>query len=283
MAISSVRSISGLVAFGDHTGPRYVGSVTIGQPQTMTYHLEDAIAYSAGAIIADIGSAFVIDTATGADDGSDTWVAGSAQIETATVVAASGATSAGNCSLTLTSGVVTGASSGLAVVVALTTASNTAAKVATALAAGLNANAAVAAHYTATTSTANVILTRKVDANGYYQAADATLNLAIPAGLGITAAATSAGTNAGTATSGVYLNDADGKDWEGTTLPTLAVIDAMLIELTSGGGTATIGTEVFTLPALFPAGGGALVGTMTISATVAKTQFKITVIGTPGS
>lgn len=281
MAISSVRSISGLVAFGDHTGPRYVGSVTIGQPQTMTYHLEDAIAYSAGAIIADIGSAFVIDTATGADDGSDTWVAGSAQIETATVVAASGATSAGNCSLTLTSGVVTGASSGLAVVVALTTASNTAAKVATALAAGLNANAAVAAHYTATTSTANVILTRKVDANGYYQAADATLTLAIPAGLGITAAATSAGTNAGTATSGVYLNDADGKDFEGATITTIATLSSCLIELISGAATVTIGTESFPAPALFEGTPAALLGTMTITATAAKTQIRITASGQP--
>lgn len=280
MTISSARSIHGISCQGVLSRPLVEGTAQIGKAATAkTYPLAN-VAYALQATLSTIGNVLAVNFTTGATTGSTTWVAGAAQIETATVTAASGATSAGDLTLSLTSGVVTGASSGLAIVVPLTTASDTAAKVATALAAGLNANAAFATHYTATTSTVYVILTRKVDANGFYYATDASLNLAIPAALGITAAVSSVQTVAGTVTSGTHVFDGDGLDFEGITIPTIATLDALFVELLSGGTTADgPSTVVYPIPALFYDAPQSLLGATTFTATAANTSVRITVIG----
>lgn len=147
------------------------------------------------------GAGFTV-AITGAFNGSTATVqylnttAGTAQVETATVVAASGCTSNGTCSLTFTQTDPTTAAS-LTVDVALTTAENSATLVATALAAGLNANGEFATKWLAAGSGADVVITRKRNHLGYFSANDTACNLAIPAGLGITAAPTSVNTTAG--------------------------------------------------------------------------------------
>lgn len=115
---------------------------------------------------------------------------GVAQVETATVVAASGATEDETLVVTVTSALFTAP---VAVNAVLTTSEDTAAKVATVIRAALTANATVAAHYTVGGSSAAVTLTAKVKFDN-----DTTLNIAWPATVaGVGAVVTSANTTAG--------------------------------------------------------------------------------------
>jgi phage tail sheath protein FI len=115
---------------------------------------------------------------------------GTAQVETQTIVAASGATTAGNLNVTVTSALVTG--SPLVIPVALTTADNTAALVATKVRAALNATAAITTHYTVGGTGAIYSLTviKKPTNSGI---TDTTFNIAHANGtsVGITASTTS--------------------------------------------------------------------------------------------
>jgi len=123
--------------------------------------------------------------------------AGTAQVETATVVAAGGITADGTAVLTFTQ---SGEDSSITVPVALTTTTHTTATlIATAIAAALNLDGRVTRRWTVTSSVADVIFTRKRDSDGFFAENNAELNLAIPGGLGITAAATSVNTTAGVA------------------------------------------------------------------------------------
>jgi len=114
---------------------------------------------------------------------------GVAQVETAVVVGT--ITTAGNATFTITSALVTGSPLAVSVAVAL---DDTATLVAAKAAAALNANAAVAAHYVASSSVANLILTAIKSA-----ANDATLNIAYADDTsdGLTEDATSNDTTAG--------------------------------------------------------------------------------------
>ena len=114
---------------------------------------------------------------------------GVAQVETAVVVGT--ITTAGNATFTITSALVTGSPLAVSVAVAL---DDTATLVAAKAAAALNANAAVAAHYVASSSVANLILTAIKSA-----ANDATLNIAFADDTsdGLTEDATSNDTTAG--------------------------------------------------------------------------------------
>ena len=114
-----------------------------------------------------------------------------AQVETATIVAASGATTAGTLNVTVTSALF----STTTVPVALLTSDNTAAKVATKVRAALALNANIAAWYNVGGSDATYTLTAK-----YIAANDATLNMAhakVSPLAGITDATTSANTATG--------------------------------------------------------------------------------------
>mgnify|MGYP001394823134 CR=1 FL=1 len=278
MAISSATTTAAVTALGTKTSTRVQGTVNIGATATTQFASAD-IAYCLTANFATVGNELTLNVQAGTATGT-TRIAGSAQVETATVVAASGCSEAGTCSLALTSGVVTGASVSLAIAVPLTLTENTAAKVATALAAGLNANVAFAAQYAATTATADVLITRKTDVHGYFYATDASLNLAIPAGLGISAAATSTGTNAGTITSGVLVTDGDGLDFEGTAITTIEVLYGLHIAVTHGDASTD---SAASLPCMFysPNGstGALLTDDLVIEAVEAGTQVVITVIG----
>jgi hypothetical protein len=119
-------------------------------------------------------------------------VKGVAQVETATVVAASGATANGTLPVTVTSALFTAPA---VVNVALTTTEDTAAKVATAIRAALTANTTIASHFTVGGSSAAVALTAKVN-----RADDSTLNIAWTAAVaGVGAVVTSTNTTAGVA------------------------------------------------------------------------------------
>jgi len=283
MAISAAQTITGSNCQGQATSALVSGIVQIGASQTAVQFPTADIGYAIGVEIVASGETATIDLQSGVATGSAAYVAGTAQVETATVVAASGATSNGNCSLTFTSTATTG--SPLTVVVALTTASNTATLVAAALAAGLAANTAIAAVWTVTSSGANIVITRKSDANGYKYANEANTNLAIPAGPGITAAATSANTTAGVVSSGVRITDGDGKDFEGVTLLSMARLYSLEMNVTSGTATAeeVESGELYNIPAKFwnTTGwtGANLTDDLKITATAAATNLTVTVIG----
>ena len=281
MAISAAQTITGSNCQGQATSALVTGIVQIGASQTAVQFPTADIGYAIGYEIVASAGTVTLDLQSGVATGSAAYVAGTAQVETATVVAASGAASNGNCSLTFTSAAVTG--SPLTVVVPLTTASNSATLVAAALAAGLAANTAIAAVWTVTSSGADIIITRKSDANGYKYANESGTNLAIPGGLGITAAATSADTTAGVVSSGVRITDGDGKDFEGVTLVSMARLYSLEINVTSGSASAANGTQVLTTPSKFwnSSGntGSLLTADLVITATAAATNGTVTVIG----
>lgn len=259
------------------------GTFVIGTASTQQSFTTADIGYAISAKLTTSSTTATLDVQTGVCTGSATYVAGVAQVETATVdtVYGGGATSTGNCIVTVTGAALTG--SPLAVTIPLTPSANTKALVASALALGLNANASIAEKYTVTSSGVNIVLTVKPDANGNYIANDSTLNIAIPEGLGIIAAPTSADATAGVASSGVQVLDGDGKDFEGVTIPSMARLYALEINVTSGSATASNGTQVLPLPCkIWNASGftgSMLTADLVITATSAGTNLTIVAIG----
>ena len=220
---NSARAYYGLQATAEPTKTQVSGTVAIGVPSSVMTLPGVTNAYCVSATLASTGNTLTIDTETGI---ATIGTAPISQVETATIVAAGGATSSGNLAVTVTAAGVTG--SPLAIPVALvtgvdTTASLIAAKVRTAL----GANTALTALYTVSGTGADVVLTRTVAANN-----DATLNIAIAAGLGVSAITTSTDTTAGVG--GVKLTNGtgDGKDFEGASLGTMSDIIAVLIKPT---------------------------------------------------
>lgn len=170
-----------------------------------------------------------------------------AQVETATITAAAGATASGNLALTLTSAHVTG--SPLAVAVPLVAGVHTtAALIAAACRAVLAATAAVSSQYAVGGTGAAITLTRHLYLDGTN---DATLNLAIAAGLGVSAAATSADTTAGVVGASVERLGGDGLDLTGAELPICGNIQALVI-YASGGTEGMQFTDGSDSPALVP-------------------------------
>ena len=241
--ISDARAIYGLQATGVHTSSGVIGSAQIGTTQTQVRFPTADVAYSLRAIFAGSGDELAIDLTDCDTTGSTAFVAGTAQVETATITAASGATASGTMTMVLTSAGMTGTP--LNVPVALTTAAHTtAALIAAAARAALSANAVVAARFSIGGTGANIVLTRKPTSSytvpggilNLYAANDTTLNLAIPSGLGVTAAASSANTTAGVVSSGVKIYDGDGKDFEGVTLVPIVLIKGVLFRNDSATG-----------------------------------------------
>lgn len=222
MNLTNPRATFGLNAKATPTKSGTTGTITIGDANESitTDAMQKAVSFDA--VIVGSASDLIIDISDLDNTGSTTWTAGVPQVETNTVVAASGCTSNGNMTLVVTSAGMTGSPKN--VVVPLTTAAHTtAALIATAARTTLSADAAVAARFTISGTGADVVLTRKPTStytiNGssvpVYPANDATANLAIPSGLGVTADSTSTDTTAGVATAGAYCPDLDGTDFEG--------------------------------------------------------------------
>jgi hypothetical protein len=236
MAILSAAANHGLRAFASHDGEGVTGTLTIGANDTIVTLPNCNVGYVVKMEIA-AGDTVTLDAHTGAVTGA---TAGTAQVETATVVAAAGATSSGNLAVTVIAAGVTG--SPLAFSVALvsgvdTTASLIAAKIRTALV----ASSALTALYTVGGTGANVVFTRTVPA-----ANDATLNIAITAGLGVSAIVSSSHTTAGVQPTKIYRiagQTYDGEDYQGVALPTIADLKGIEIAHLSGATDIAISTN----------------------------------------
>jgi hypothetical protein len=235
MNLSNARATFGLQAKATPTSSNISGTVQIGANNETASFPNADVAYSLRAIFAGTADNLVIDLTDCDTTGSTAFVAGTAQVETATITAASGATSSGTMTMVLASAGMTG--SPLNVPVALVTGTHTtAALIASAARAALSANAVVAARFSIGGTGANIVLTRKPTSThsvptgtlNLYAANDTTLNLAIPAGLGVTLAATSANTTAGVVSDGVKIYDGDGKDFEGDALATISAFYGLL-------------------------------------------------------
>lgn len=241
MTLTAARANAGLSATATATSTGVSGSVEIGTFNNFITLTSCDVVYSLRARIVS-GSNMVLAVATNTTSASDSWSAGTAQVDTATVTAASGATSSGNLTVTVTAAGMTG--SPKAITVALTTTAHTTATlIATAIAAALNADADYSALFTATSSTNTVITTRNASSLGILPADDATLNVAIAAGLGVSAAASSANTTAGVASSGANISDGDAKDFEGITIPTIVTLKGFWVKCVTGAVTMTSTNE----------------------------------------
>lgn len=241
MTLTTARATYGLNTLATPISTNSTGNVQVGASNISTSFATANVAYSCRAIIA-ASADFAIDLLDGTTTGSTAWVGGTAQVETNTVVAGSGITSDGTITLVVTAAGLAG--SPLNVPVAVTIAAHTTATlIAAAAVVALNATAAVSALYTATSSGANIILTRNAVTSftvpggtlNTYAANDATLNLNIPAGLGVTASATSTDTTAGVVTSGAKIYDTV-TDFEGETIGTIATLYGVLHSAASGTG-----------------------------------------------
>lgn len=223
----------GLRSTATPTSTNVFNSVEIGVAQTQERFPTADVTYSLRAIMAGSGTSLSIAQSTGVCTAT-AFVTGVAQVETAT--AAGTVTATGDASVIVTSAGMTGSPLTILVPVANgDTPTVWAGKVRTAL----SANATVAARFTVGGSTTAISLTRlpaTVGGVSIYSATDATLNIALANGTstGITAAATSANTTAGTATSGVLLFDGDGKDFEGIALPSMSLVYSTMIVCSAG-------------------------------------------------
>jgi len=244
MTLSGTEVRYGMLATADPAAVNVSGSQSIGTGlSTLAYTDAPTVAYSLAMIIQD-GDTLTWNTSTGAITGT---VAGTAQVETATIVAASGATTAGDLNVTVTSALVTG--SPLLIPVALLLADNTASLVATKVRAALNATTAITDHYTVGGTGATYSLTTKAV---NHAANDTTLNLAHANGTcaGITTAATSTNTTAGVGTTRAYKFNGtawSATDNEGIALPSMTKVHSMLIRSSNTAGTVAIddGTDMF--------------------------------------
>jgi hypothetical protein len=237
---NSARAVYGLRASADPSKTQVSGGLSIGVEATTLPLTGATKAYCVSATLASASDTLTIDTETGI---ATIGTAPVAQVETATVVAVAGATSNGNLAVTVTGARITG--SPLAVSVPLTTAANTAALVAAQVRARFNATAAISSKYTVGGTGANVTLTEIDPQNN-----DATLNIAIAAGLGVSAITTSTDTTAGVGGVKLTNNTGDGNDFEGVAL--VSGTDAIqgyygfLIKSVSGFMSAVYDTTVFT-------------------------------------
>ena len=251
MILSNVRFTHGLVGSAKPTYPTAASEQRLGM--TFNAALPATKIYAIEAIMLGSAPTLTLTFTTGVATTTTTWTAGNAQVETATLAVTAGTggvTSNGTMTLVVTSAGMTTQN----VAVALTTAIHTTATlIAGAARTALTANATIAARFTVSGTGAAIILTRKPVANHSiagvtvpeYAAADAALNLAIPVGLGITAAANSADTTVGVRTVGTYISGGTGKDFEGITLATITGTLGLLLQAVSGAVSMTGPFAVF--------------------------------------
>jgi len=258
MNVSNARATFGLNAKVTPAKAGSNGTLQVGD-NNETINLTSATKIiSFDAVIVGTTSDLVIDVSDLDNTGSTAWTSGVAQVETNTIVAAGGCTSNGTMTLVVTSASVTGSPKNVAVALT-TTAHTTAALIATAARTALAADSAVAAVFTIGGTGADITLTRKPTStytvNGtsipVYPANDATANLAIPGGLGVTADSTSTDTTAGVATAGTYCPDLDGNDFEGESTGGLSSVNSIYMkvddESTVNAIVNSASTEIFNL------------------------------------
>ena len=218
MILTQAKATFGLTAQATPLSPGASGKIILGKANE-SIALDTAVAYSIRAIFAGSGDVLAIFFGDGHSTGSTAWVAGVAQVTTAT--AAGSVSAPGNASVTLTAAGMSGSPKTLAVAVA---ASDTPTLWAAKVRAALTADPVIGARFTVGGVGAAIVVTRKPTSTfavpegtlGLYAANDATLNLALATGTatGITAAPTSAATTAGVISDGVKIYGAD-EDFEG--------------------------------------------------------------------
>jgi hypothetical protein len=285
MTLTSSRASVGLQAKFTPTNTNVSGSIQIGaNNESISFDGSNAI-YSLQAFFGSASSAFTLNQSTGVTSAATTWVAGTAQVETAT--ASGTATSSGNVSVTVTAAGMSGSPKTISVPILINdTGSQWAEKVRTALA----ADADVSARFAVSGATDLIVLTRKPTKTiagsnvsvSFYAANDSTLNIALSAGTtGVTSAVTSTNTTAGVASSGTLIFDGDGKDIEGNTIGTLTA-DAALFKAIGCGVTLDNSTDM-----IYPIGtDGILFGSKFVAdddiviAADAPGAIQITILGT---
>lgn len=220
----------GMTAAANVSSVNTTGSVTIGTPvAALVYTDAPTVAYSLRMDIAS-GETLTLDMATGAVTGTDPGVL---QVETATVIAAAGATTAGDATVIVTAANLVG--SPLTISVPLLLTDNTTSLVATKIRAGLVAAAGIGDIFTIGGTGANITLTAKVAI-----ADDSTLNISIANGTcaGITAAPTSTNTTEGILKTQAYrISGAvwDQTDFEGEPLPSMTKAHCVNVKRISNG------------------------------------------------
>ena len=231
----------GMTATANVSSVNTVGSVTIGSPvAALVYQDAPNVAYSLRMDIA-AGETLTLDMATGAVTGVDPGVL---QVETATVVAAAGITTAGDATVIVTAANLVG--SPLTVSVPLLLTDTTATLVATKIRAALTASIPPSI-FTVGGTGADITLTAvKAIAN------DTTLNISIDNGTcaGITAAPTSTNTTAGVLRTQAYRIQGtvwDQTDFEGEPLPAMSEVTCIFANLILGGIVITSGTDQTTI------------------------------------
>jgi hypothetical protein len=248
MNLTQAQAFVGLRASATPTGTNVSNDVQIGVGNTVIPITGATVAYSMrGFITSETATDFVFDLTDGDTTGTTAFVAGVQQVETAT--AAGTITLAGDAVVVVTSTGMAGSPLTLNVAVAL---NDTAAQWAAKVRAALAANATIAARFDVSGTSAAIILTRKpsstlsdgITSVPIRVADDANLNISLNNGTctGITPATTSTNTTAGVATSGVFIVDGDGKDFEGVTIPAIDTA-AVLFESSSAHVTINGNTE----------------------------------------
>lgn len=285
MNLSNSRATIGLTTKATPTSTSVNGTVQIGDnPQVITY--PDAnVAYSVRAFLAAGSPTFELDLTTGSTSGSTAFIAGQAQVETAT--AAGTASASGNVTTTVTSAGMSG--SPLAITTAILsgdTAATWAGKVRTSLA----ANTIIANRFTVSGTSTSIVLTRKPGtvltdgsaAVNLFLVTDTTLNIALTGPAGITPAASSANTVVGVVTSGVLIRDGDAKDFEGVTIPTCDPQAALFVNTLQNIKLSGAGDEEIDIPencSLLFAGGSLFLSESPVEMVGSATIITITVLG----
>jgi hypothetical protein len=250
MQLTSAAAFFGLRANATPTGTNVRNDNEIGVAATQIPLTDANVAYSTRIILAKADDEATIDLTDNDTTGSDAWVAGTAQVETAT--AAGVVSGAGNASVVVTSAGMTGSPLTVSVAVAASdTAAVWAGKVRTALA----ANTVIAARFAVSGASTAIILTRRPTTSipvgsttvDILPGNDTTLNIALDNGTstGITPAASSANTTTGVATSGARIFDGEGKDWEGNTLEEITYLRGFLVQGNQGLCALTVGADLF--------------------------------------
>jgi len=262
MDLSQQTAFSGISALATPRKDNSSNAVKVGKDNAATSLSSATKVVSFDAIINGSASDLVIDISDLDSTGSTAWTAGTAQVETATVVGS--ISTAGNAEVIVTAADVTGSPVTLSVAVAL---SDTASQVATKIRTAIAADAAISAFYTVGGTGADVVLTHKGTvqytiqgtSTPVYPANDATLNISIDNDTcaGLTTAATSTDTTAGVASAGVYVPGLDGNDFEGLATSGATSIYGLYISnsTATGGDGVTITQSTTMVDQLIPAQG----------------------------
>jgi hypothetical protein len=262
MDLTSPQAFHGLKTEATPQAANISNNVTIGKGNAPKALSSATTFVTCDAIINGATSDFVLDLSDLDSTGTTAWTAGTAQVETATVVGT--ITTAGNAEVIFTAADVTGSPITLSVAVAD---SDTASQVATKIRADLTANTAISTYYTIGGSGADITATHKGTvqytiqgtSTPVYPANDATLNISIDNDTcaGLTTAATSTDTTAGVASAGVYVPALDGNDFEGIATGGASNLYAVYIgnSTASGGDGITITQSTVLTDYLVPAQG----------------------------